>query len=121
MDWLDGKFLISIFTAIFTGGVAWGWARRDRQALSKDILKNDERLRTEINQQMDRDKERFVRVEKDIELLEGHRLQADTRLTKIESDSAHTRKAVDEMSSDVKEIMKQLTAVATTMATRREK
>ena len=47
-------------------------------------------------------------------------IKNDNRLTQIESDGKHTRQAVDEIKGDLKQVMSQLTAVATTISTRRE-
>lgn len=121
MDWVKLAGLLVTLLGVAGTGV-WGYAKLTGKvsAHGSDIKKNDERIRKELNDDAIRNEKRFKRVEDDVYKLIENRSVQDKRLTMIEEQTKHTSKTVDVTASDVKDIMKQLTQVATVIATKND-
>lgn len=121
MDWIKlGGFLLTIVGMAVTA--IWGYAKLTGKVNNHtvDISKNDQRIRKELNQQVERDDRRFTSIEDTVDKLVENRSAHDKRLTQIEEQTKHITKTVDVLANDSKQIMRQLTEVATTIATKKD-
>ena len=82
-------------------------------AHDRDISKNDERLRKEIEDQDGRNDKRFNVIEDDVKLLRKDQASSNDKLIRMEADISHTKDVVDSMYGDLKTIAEQVTIVAT--------
>jgi len=80
---------------------------------TKDISKNDERLRKDIDDEKIRVADRFDQVEDDVKLLRKEQHESSHRMTNMENDMKHTREAVDTLGKDMKKVLETVTVLAT--------